>query len=103
MSLGVLAMFSKRKIDADEDALLQDFANTAAQVIRTGRGEESLQKAHDELEDNVQQRTAELAKANEELVVLNAIAETVSRSLDLQGILDSALERIVDLLKARTG
>ena len=54
------------------------------------RAEESLQKAHDELEDKVQRRTAELAKANEKLVVLNAVAETVSRSLDLQGILDSA-------------
>ena len=67
------------------------------------RAEEALQKAHDELEDKVQRRTAELAKANEKLVVLNAVAETVSRSLDLQGILDSALERILELLKARTG
>jgi PAS domain S-box-containing protein len=67
------------------------------------RAEEALQKAHDELEDKVRRRTAELAKANEKLVVLNAVAETVSRSLDLQGILDSALERILELLKARTG
>ena len=35
------------------------------------RAEEALQQAHDELEDKVQRRTAELAKANEELVVLN--------------------------------
>jgi signal transduction histidine kinase len=31
------------------------------------RAEEALQKAHDELEDEVQRRTAELAKANEDL------------------------------------
>ena len=31
------------------------------------RAEEALQKAHDELEDKVQRRTAELAKANEDL------------------------------------
>ena len=31
------------------------------------RAEEALEEAHDELEDKVQQRTAELAKANEDL------------------------------------
>ena len=39
------------------------------------RAEESLQKAHDELEDKVQRRTAELAKANEDLRGKEATAQ----------------------------
>ncbi len=39
------------------------------------RAEESLQKAHDELEDKVQRRTAELAKANEDLRDKEATAQ----------------------------
>jgi PAS domain S-box-containing protein len=42
--LGVLALFSKRKIDTDEKTLLEDVANTTAQIIRTGRAEESLRR-----------------------------------------------------------
>ena len=67
------------------------------------RLERALRLTQFSLEDKVQRRTAELAKANEGLVVLNAVAETVSRSLDLQGILDRALERILGLLKAKAG
>ena len=39
------------------------------------RAEEALQKAHDELEDKVQRRTAELAKANEDLRDKEATAQ----------------------------
>ena len=60
--LGVLAMFSPRPIDAGEEALLQDLANTASQIIRAGMAEEALQQAHDELEERVQQRTATLVE-----------------------------------------
>ncbi len=42
--LGVLALFSKREIDADDNTLLEMLANTTAQVIRTGRAEESLRR-----------------------------------------------------------
>jgi PAS domain S-box-containing protein len=47
--LGVLATFSKRQIDADEDTLLEVVANTANQVIQTGKAEESLERTAEEL------------------------------------------------------
>ena len=40
--IGVLALFSKQTISADEDALLESLANTAAQVIQSTVFEEAL-------------------------------------------------------------
>jgi len=65
--LGVLAMFSQRAIDAGDEALLEDLADTASQAIRAGLAEESLREAHDELEQRVRQRTAELTQTVEQL------------------------------------
>ena len=42
--LGVLALFRKRKIDADENTLLEDLANTGSQAILTGKAEELLHR-----------------------------------------------------------
>jgi PAS domain-containing protein len=50
--IGVLALFSKRVISPDEDALIEDIANTAAQVIQTTTADEELRKTKDYL-DNV--------------------------------------------------
>jgi signal transduction histidine kinase len=50
--IGVLALFSKRVISPDEDALIEDIANTAAQVIQTTTADEELKKTKDYL-DNV--------------------------------------------------
>jgi PAS domain S-box-containing protein len=40
------------------------------------RAEEALQKAHDELEEKVKQRTAELARANDELAIFRKVVES---------------------------
>ena len=51
------------------------------------RAEEALQQAHDELERRVEERTAELTKANEELAVFRRFAEAAGQGFamaDLQ-------------------
>jgi transcriptional regulator with GAF, ATPase, and Fis domain len=71
--IGVLALFSKRVISPDEDALIEDMAHTAAQVIQTTTADEALRKTKDYLEQEVakHERTEEqLRKALKEIETL---------------------------------
>ena len=68
---------------------------------------EKIQQWNRELESNVQLRTRELKESQEELVqrnrelsLLNAIASAVSQSLKLDTILESALDKVVDFMRA---
>ncbi len=45
----------------------------------------------------------ELAQRNQQLASLNSISEAVTRSLDLQKVLDEALDRVTDLLHVDAG
>lgn len=47
--IGVLALFRNRAIDPQEEKLLQDLANTTAQVIRTGMVETELKESESRL------------------------------------------------------
>ena len=66
------------------------------------RAEQALQKAHDELEQRVEERTAELAKANENLDIFRKFAEASGQGFsmaDLDGrliYLNPALCRMLD-------
>ncbi len=46
--VGVLALFSKRAISSEEDALLEDLANTTAHVIQMAKAEEALRESEEE-------------------------------------------------------
>jgi hypothetical protein len=43
MPIGVLALFCKHPIETDEDALLEDVANTAAHVIQANGGPQATE------------------------------------------------------------
>ncbi|MHC4402022.1 MAG: GAF domain-containing protein [Planctomycetota bacterium] len=60
---------------------------------------EALARSRGEIERSNRQ----LLRRNEELSVLNAIALTVSRSLDLGDVLDGALEKVLEAVKVRAG
>ncbi|MGD8904100.1 MAG: GAF domain-containing protein [Anaerolineae bacterium] len=94
------------------------------QSIEKQRAEDSLQAYRDHLEDLVEERTTELTNANEqlqievaereqaeakiaqrnvELAAQNAIAATISRSLELDTVLNTAMDTVLAVLEMDAG
>jgi PAS domain S-box-containing protein len=59
----------------DEAGQISSVMGVCHNITDRKRAEEALQKAHDELEQRVRDRTAELAKANQELAIFRKFAE----------------------------
>jgi GAF domain-containing protein len=112
-----LQAFANHAAIAIENARLYD--QVQQELAERIRAEEELRKHRDHLEDLVKERTAELLRVveqlereitervwaeealqrrNQELAALNAVAQALSTSLELQNILDQALLRTVNAL-----
>ena len=76
----------------DEVGLLSDALERMRREINASR--EALLAAAHELEGRVAQRTEELRDRNEELVALNSLAATLTRSLDPSELLSGAVEAV---------
>ncbi len=70
---------------------------------RLGIAFNSMTEALARSRSEIEQSNRQLLQRNEELSVLNSVATTVSRSLDLGQILDGALERVLDGVKIKAG
>jgi nitrate/nitrite-specific signal transduction histidine kinase len=62
-----------------------------------------LQKSYADLEKKVEERTAELGRAVEELRTLSEVGQAVSSTLDLRAVLSTILTRSVGLSRADAG
>ena len=71
--------------------------------LRNSRGDitEVVELIRDVTE--VKRLEQQIREANQNLLALNAIASTVSQSLDLDTILNSALDKVLELMKGNTG
>jgi PAS domain S-box-containing protein len=97
----------------EERNLINAIAERFGRVIERFQTQEALKKAHTELEQRVQERTAELAKANEELhkaviqntqlykaelharqtaEILSAASMALTHTLDLNAVMDTLLD-----------
>jgi GAF domain-containing protein len=112
-----LQAFANHAASAIENARL--YGQLQQELAERRRAEQELRRHRDHLEELVEERTAELTSAieerereivertraeealqrrNQELAALNAVAQALSTSLELQDILDQALSRTVDAL-----
>lgn len=56
-----------------------------------------------QLESEIERRTAELGRLNRELEVTNAIAVAVSQSLRLEDVLNTTLDKVMEVMQVRVG
>jgi nitrate/nitrite-specific signal transduction histidine kinase len=73
------------------------------QSIEKAEAEEALEAYRDHLEELVEERTVELSAANTRLAAQNAVAGTLSQSLDLDTILHTALDMALAVLDLQVG
>jgi GAF domain-containing protein len=79
--------------EADLD-LLAAFANQAAAAIENTR-------LYQDLEQRVEQRTADLRQRNNELAVINAVQQGLAAELDMQAIYDLVGDKIREIFDAQ--
>jgi signal transduction histidine kinase len=94
--LGFDSVLADKTWDQDSMALLRIVGEIFVNALQHKRTAEALRDAYQTLDQRVRERTHELA-------TLNAVAAVVSRSLDLEEILDNALAQMMASLDMQFG
>jgi PAS domain S-box-containing protein len=96
--IGVVQVLNKRVGTFDEYdlSLLSSLTAVAATALENAQLYEKIRAFSEELEQRVEERTSEL-------LTLHTIAATVSQSLDLETIVNRALEQVLALMGRRAG
>jgi len=96
--VGTFAMYYRQPRVPTQAELraIETAAHLVSVAVEHRRAQDALQTAYQTLERRVEERTHELA-------TLNAIAATVSRSLDLQEIMSVALDKMLEITAVEFG
>jgi PAS domain S-box-containing protein len=96
--IGVVQVLNKRTGTFSEYdlSLLSSLTTVAATALENAQLYEKIRAFNEELEQRVEERTSEL-------LTLHTIAATVSQSLDLETIVNRALEQVLALMGRRAG
>jgi PAS domain S-box-containing protein len=75
---------------------LQEYVGTCIDITERRNAEEQLQKAHDDLEQKVLERTDELQRANRNLRMISECNEILVRAKNEQGLMQDICQAIVE-------
>ncbi|MBN1314329.1 MAG: DUF484 family protein, partial [Anaerolineales bacterium] len=97
-----------RQVNVSSDDEIGNLATSFNRMIKSLKEKESaitasqaeLERHKEHLEELVQERTRELSVANSELAVLNQIRRDILTILDLEKLLPTIVQRVMDTLKA---
>jgi len=92
----------------DESGKFTHFIGVQHDITDRVKAEEALKKAHEELEQRVRERTAELSELNKQLKgeievrkkkegyekIISTVTQSVHQSIDLQEVMDNAVEAL---------
>jgi PAS domain S-box-containing protein len=103
--LGVLSVSSGEDNPLDENdlALMKTFAGQVAAAMTNARLYAQMVQLSEELEQRVEERTAELREERDRIDTLYKIAVELTTSLDLDMVLNRALELVGEAVGADTG
>ena len=80
-----------------EKSLLSAIAERLGRIVERLRAEQALRRAHDELEQRIQERTAELEQGHQRERVINALLRLSMEETSLDEQLERALDQILSI------
>jgi len=87
----------------DQHGRVKGIVGIGRDITQIKNMEADLQKAHDELEERVEQRTLELKKVNQQLAGLYEISQAITAPLQLDLVLNEIAQRTAELMGSDTG
>lgn len=87
----------------DSQGKIKGIVSISRDMTQRKQMEQAIQRANDELEARVEQRTAELKRVNEQLAALYQVGQIITAPLQLDAVLETIARSTANLLNTDTG